>query len=122
MASKLLHGSQVSKVSTSWCLAQGLSNLTALLHNMHAITFHHVRRKTNSVADFLANSGVNSTSDDSQHPDSIKLSVVSFLKILVTTSHDLWPLGLVGDKTCPHHPSHERRHSAQDPPNVEDYS
>ena len=27
---------------------------------MHAITFHHVRRKANSLADFLSNLGVNS--------------------------------------------------------------
>ena len=60
MASKLLHGSQVSKVATSWRLAHGINSLASLLQNMHAITFHHVRRKSNSLADFLANSGVNS--------------------------------------------------------------
>ena len=61
MASKLLHGSQVSKVSTRWRLAQGLSSLVTLLQHMQAITFHHVHRKYNSLADFLTNSGVNST-------------------------------------------------------------
>ena len=49
LAAKLLHGTSVSKVTTSWRLDHGISCLDSLLQRMHTITFHHMRKKANAL-------------------------------------------------------------------------
>ena len=58
--SKIHNGTLVSKVTPSWCLAHRLSCLVTLLQSMQDLTFHHVHRKSNALAKYLDNSGLNS--------------------------------------------------------------
>lgn len=58
MASKLLQGSPVHKVSSSWRMATRLELLQQWLTQNQAISFKNIRREGNKLADFLANLGV----------------------------------------------------------------
>ena len=71
---------------------------------MHTITFHHVHRKANALADFLANSGVNSphTLVEGTVQDSLDSQVQ--LKSIHLASSDL-SLPNVGDISGDSHPS-----------------
>lgn len=60
IALKLMQGSPVYKVSSSWRMATRLEMLKQWLTNHQAITFKHIRREGNKLADFLANLGVDS--------------------------------------------------------------
>eukprot|EP00253_Pinus_taeda_P034194 PITA_34194 len=60
MASKLLQGSPVHKVSSSWRLAPRLDLLNQWFSLHQAISFKYIRREGNKLADFLANLGVDS--------------------------------------------------------------
>ena len=48
----------VKKISPSWCLVYRLERLRVLLHAHPTISFYHVRREANKVADWLANVGM----------------------------------------------------------------
>ena len=48
----------MKNISPSWHLAYRLESLRVLLHAHPAISFHHIRREANKVADGLANAGV----------------------------------------------------------------
>lgn len=63
MASKLMHGSPVHKVSSSWRLAPCLDLLMHWFTTHQAITFKHIRREGNKLADFLVNLGVENGKD-----------------------------------------------------------
>lgn len=58
MAEKLLNGKQVHKVADNWCMIHHLELLKAKLLNHSKVQIHHVKRKANSLADLLANHGV----------------------------------------------------------------
>lgn len=58
MASKLQQGSPVHKVSSSWRMATRLERLQQWIGHNQAISFKHIRREGNKLADFLANLGV----------------------------------------------------------------
>ena len=58
MSSKLMQGSPVHKISSSWRLANRLELLKNWLTNHPAISFKHIRREGNKLADFIANLGV----------------------------------------------------------------
>ena len=58
LAKQLLNGQTSEKISPSWCLAYKLERLRVLLHAHPAISFHHVRREANKVADYLVNACV----------------------------------------------------------------
>ena len=58
MAEKLLKGKQVHKVADNWRLIHNLDLLQTKLLNLSDVKIHHVKRKTNSLADLLANHGV----------------------------------------------------------------
>lgn len=60
MALKLLQGSPIHKVSSSWRMATRLELLQQWLIHNQAISFKHIRREGNKLADFLANLGVDS--------------------------------------------------------------
>ena len=45
-------------ISPSWCLVHKLERLRVILLAHLAISFHHIRRESNKVADCLANAGV----------------------------------------------------------------
>lgn len=60
MASNLMQGSPVYKVSSIWRMATRLELLKQWLTNHQAISFKHIRREGNKLADFLANLGVDS--------------------------------------------------------------
>lgn len=54
MAKHLLNGSQARKIATSW----RLEAIEQVLRSNRAITFNHIKREGNKVADLLANIGV----------------------------------------------------------------
>lgn len=58
MAKHLLNGSDARKIATSWRLEARLEAIQLKLHNNRAVTFNHIKREGNKVADFLANTGV----------------------------------------------------------------
>ena len=57
LASKLQNGSQSSKVSSSWHLEIRIETLLFGLIQGKAVSFTHVRRNDNKMADYLANMG-----------------------------------------------------------------
>ena len=57
-ARRLAYGRVSGQVATSWRLASRLAELRSLIHNHPAVSFSHVRRDANRVADQLANAGV----------------------------------------------------------------
>jgi len=58
MALKIQQGSPIQKVSNSWRMATRLERLQQWLNYNQAISFKHIRREGNKLADFLANLGV----------------------------------------------------------------
>jgi len=58
MAKHLLNGSQARKIATNWRLEARLEAIEQALHSNRAITFNHIKREGNKVADLLANIGV----------------------------------------------------------------
>lgn len=58
MALKIQQGSSIHKVSSSWRMATRLERLQNWLQENQAISFKHIRREGNKLADFLANLGV----------------------------------------------------------------
>ena len=58
LETKILDVSQISNISLSWILEDGISCLASHLNQTKAITFHHVKQKANSLIDCLANEGV----------------------------------------------------------------
>lgn len=58
MATKILNGTQVRNIATSWRLEARLENIASELQRNRAITFMHTRREGNKVADFMSNVGV----------------------------------------------------------------
>ena len=57
-SSQLQLDTPASKVATSWRLLTRLELIEQWLKTHHAISFKHIRRTANKVADFLANKGV----------------------------------------------------------------
>ena len=55
---RLASGQTTEKISPSWRLAYRLERLRVLLRAHPALSFHHVRREANKVADCLENSRV----------------------------------------------------------------
>lgn len=58
MATKLLQDSSSSKICNSWRRAQRLMHMENWINNNRAISFTHIKRDGNKIADFLANVGV----------------------------------------------------------------
>ena len=58
MAEKLLKGKHVHKVADNWRLIHNLDLLRTKLLNHSDVKTRHVKRKANSLADLLANHGV----------------------------------------------------------------
>lgn len=58
MATKIQQGTEAQKVSRSWRMVTRLELLQLWLRDNKAITFNHIRREGNKLADFLANLGV----------------------------------------------------------------
>jgi len=58
MAKNILNGSHAKKIATSWRLEARLEAIELELHRNRAITFTHIKREGNKVADFMANVGV----------------------------------------------------------------
>lgn len=58
MAKHLLNGSQAKKIATRWRLEARLKAMEQELLTNRAITFSHIKRYGNKVADFLVNVGV----------------------------------------------------------------
>lgn len=54
-----MQGAPLEKVSSSWRLAERLELIEEWISSHRAITFKHIRRNGNKVADLLANIGVN---------------------------------------------------------------
>jgi len=59
MVSKIQQGKDVQKVSSSWRLATRLEKFQQWLRSNNVISFKHIRREGNKLADFLANLGIN---------------------------------------------------------------
>jgi len=57
-AKRIQAGTKAVKIATSWRLLSRLEYLEEKLHNPLNITFQHVRRTANQVADRMANQGV----------------------------------------------------------------
>lgn len=57
-AKNIQAGTAADKVATSWRLLSKMEDLAAKLTNPHSLSFQHVRRTANKVADRLANQGV----------------------------------------------------------------
>ena len=60
MAEKLLNGKQVQKVVDNWRMVHNLEQLRAKLISHSNVQIHHVKHKTNTLADLLENHGVES--------------------------------------------------------------
>ena len=58
MATKLLHDKPVSKVVDNWKMMHSLDQLRGLLQAHSEVQIHHVKRKSNKLANLLANYGV----------------------------------------------------------------
>ena len=58
MTTKLLHGKTVNKVADNWWMAHSIEQLRELLRDHSEVHTHHVKRKTNRLANLLANHGV----------------------------------------------------------------
>jgi len=58
MATRIQNGSQARKVASSWRLEARLNAIEQELRKNRAISFNHIRREGNKVADLLANIGV----------------------------------------------------------------
>ena len=58
MATRLQAGSSTSKISRNWRWESRIDELFSILLAFPAVTFRHIRRKGNSVADATANKGV----------------------------------------------------------------
>lgn len=58
---KISWGSEPKKVSKHWRLIQVFQRIQLHLRGLHTISFYHVRRQTNKLADVLANQGVKCT-------------------------------------------------------------
>lgn len=58
MVTKLMQGSPIHKVSSSWRMAQRLELIDKWLSQHQAISFKHTKREGNKLVDFLANIGV----------------------------------------------------------------
>lgn len=57
MATKLLHGKPVSKVTDNWKMNHSLEVLQTLLRRHFEVHIHHVRRKANKLVDLVVNYG-----------------------------------------------------------------
>ena len=57
MAKKLSSGQSVEKITTGWKLSSRMETSRCLISAHSALSFSHVRRETNKVADLLANLG-----------------------------------------------------------------
>ena len=62
LAIKIQNGTPTSKIAQSWRLDLLLQLLTRELNNAASITFHHVRRNSNSLENIIENEGVPSKS------------------------------------------------------------
>lgn len=51
-------GTMPQKVSKQWKLIRVFQRIQDHLQNLHIVSFHHVRRKANKLANLLANQGV----------------------------------------------------------------
>ena len=60
LVTRLQAGSNISKISNNWRWESRLMELQGILQTGQAITFQHIKRKGNKVADALANKGVGS--------------------------------------------------------------
>ena len=60
IANQLLWGADPNKVTHSWCLAARIDKISDWLHRNRVVSFTHVKREGNKVADFLANLGTES--------------------------------------------------------------
>lgn len=58
MATKIQQGTEAQKVSRCWRMVTRLELLQSWLRDNKAITFNHIRREGNKLADFMANLGV----------------------------------------------------------------
>lgn len=58
MVTKIIQSTPSHKVSNSWRMAQRLELIDKWLSQHRAISFKHMRREGNKLADFLANMGV----------------------------------------------------------------
>jgi len=58
MAQQIIQGAPVNKLSCSWQLAARLQHIEQVLASNKEITFKHIKRNGNKVADHLANLGV----------------------------------------------------------------
>eukprot|EP00253_Pinus_taeda_P008595 PITA_08595 len=63
MVTKIQQGTEAQKVSRSWRMVTRLELLQSWLRDNRAITFNHIRREGNKLADFLANLGVDKGKD-----------------------------------------------------------
>ena len=63
MALKIQQGSSIHKFSSSWRMATRLEGLQNWLQENRAISFKHIKREGNTLADFLANLGVDNGKD-----------------------------------------------------------
>ena len=71
MANQILQGTPVHKLSYSWRLTPCLQHIKHWLATNREITFKHMKRDDNKVADLLANLGVNS--DRTLYTDSLDI-------------------------------------------------
>ena len=58
MAQKLANGKSAEKVESNWRLARRMEDLRALILGFSVLSFQHVKREANRVADLMANVGV----------------------------------------------------------------
>ena len=61
MVNQLLWGTNTAKVANSWRLAARTDRISNWLKSNREISFTHVKRESNKVADLLANFGADST-------------------------------------------------------------
>ena len=58
MAQQMENGKSAKKVASSWRLTGRLEELLSLIVMYSALSFHHIRREANRVANLMVNVGV----------------------------------------------------------------
>lgn len=66
-ANKICNGTSPDKVSKHWRLSQVFHRIYTHLQTLKIVSFVHVKRKANMLADRLANEGVTNKERDAQH-------------------------------------------------------
>ena len=88
---KLQQGTQWEKISQSWRTAAIIEELSQLVKRIQYLIPHHIRRKGNAAADYLANWGCDNVERDMEGRPSDLIWTVELQSLQLIVEHDLHP-------------------------------